>query len=165
MVIAWLVLVVAGALYEAAIAVGIVGLGADPGQDAPGRATLISFVFLALLIGALALMVAGLAGGFPDDGETDYESRRLLAVPELAAVPLAAAAFLLAHHFSYDAYYAPTLRRFSTGLPTGYVVLVGVGAVLIAIGLRLRLICRISALAGAFLLMVVLLGLVVGGSH
>ena len=59
-------------------------------------------------------MVTGLAGGFPDDGETDYESRRLLAVPELAAVPLAAAAFLLAHHFSYDAYYAPTLRRFST---------------------------------------------------
>lgn len=164
-VIAGVVLVLAGAAYEAAVALGLVDLGTLPGEDAPGRGTLTSAVFLALLAGALVLAIAGLAGGSPDDGGTGHGSRRLLALPETAAVPLAAAAFFVAHHFSYDAYYAPTLRRFSVNLPVGLAVCVAIGGVLVAAGLRGRLTARPSALAGSALLLVILVGLVAGGGH
>lgn len=92
--------VVAGAGYETAVAVGALNVGPLPGAEPPGRTA----VFLAA---ELALLVASVAAA----ARIPIGRRGGAAVVML---PPAAAAFLLARFVSFDAYYAPTLRRCRT---------------------------------------------------
>lgn len=91
--------VVVGAGYETAVAVGALNVGPLPGAEPPGRTAVFLAAELALLmasVAAAARIPIGRRGG-----------------AAVVMLPPAAAAFLLARFFSFDAYYAPTLRRMS----------------------------------------------------
>jgi hypothetical protein len=97
--------VAVGAAYELLVAVGVIALGPEPGVAPAGATTIVPLALLALLAtGGLLLSVAM-------DGRPRIAWGRL-AVPAASA---AAAAFLVARFYSYDPYYAPTLRRMSDG--------------------------------------------------
>ena len=165
-VIGWLVLVLSATLYEGAIALRLIELGQVPGAEPAPRGVLFLLTIAALLGGGIVLCVAGIAGAVRD--ATDPSSGggiRMLGLPELSLVPLSAAAFFIAHYFSYDAYYAPSLRRVSTDIPAALVIVIGCWAVLAAIGLRIRWVTRPAAIATGLLLLVVWIGLIAGGSH
>jgi hypothetical protein len=80
--------------YELAVAFGVIGLGSLPGEGPPGEGVVAVVAALALL--AAAFLAATLDG------------------PRLAALlaPLAGA-FLVAHFYTFDPYYLPTLIRHS----------------------------------------------------
>jgi hypothetical protein len=61
-------------------------------------------------------------------------SGRMRCMLELALIPLAAAALLVAHYVNYDPYDAPIQRRYSEGsiVPTSGVVTVGCLATIVA---------------------------------
>ncbi len=84
-----------------------------------GENVVVGAAVVTLGVGGLLLLAASL-------------SRRPTLVPRrLAAfVPLAAASFVVARWFSYDPYYAPTLRRMSDGgiVPGWWIVLLVVMA-------------------------------------
>jgi hypothetical protein len=82
------------AAYELAVALDWISLGTLPGQGPPGEGWVILVALLTMLAG-IGLVLSG----------------------DLAAItlPLAAAAFVVAHFYSFDDYYLPTLRRFSEG--------------------------------------------------
>jgi hypothetical protein len=100
------VTVLAAAISEALIALGIVGLDASNyGWDV--RSLLLSGAFCALFFGGPLLVVAAFtrhAGGFRAG---------------LPAVAAAMSALLVARYYSYDPYYLPELQRYSvaTGFP------------------------------------------------
>ena len=100
--------------YEALVAFGALGIGPDPGQVPSGENVVVLAAVVTLALGGLVLLAASL-------------SRRPTLVPRrLAAfVPLAAVSFVVARWFSYDPYYAPTLRRMSDGgiVPGWWIVL------------------------------------------
>lgn len=87
--------------YEAAVAVGWLAVGPLPGQAPVGNGLVFGGALLALLVGAVVL--AGYAS-LPSCPPAD--ALRSLVGP-------AAAAFVFARFYSFDPYYAPTLRRFS----------------------------------------------------
>jgi hypothetical protein len=89
----------AGAAHQAATALGWIAIGTVPGAWEPGH-----FLFLISLLVLLILCPALLAAAAVD--------HRVGGAP---AIPLAAASVLVAHFESFDAYYAPTLRRMSDG--------------------------------------------------
>jgi hypothetical protein len=96
------------AVSEAAVALGIAGLGASSGAGWSLRDILLSAAVLALLLGGP--LVAGLAF-------TPFAGIAARAVPPAA---LATAAAVVARYLAYDPYYAPSLRRISHGiLPPG----------------------------------------------
>jgi hypothetical protein len=101
-VITWLVVVVllAAAAYEAAIALEWISLGSEPGNDAPGQAVVTNSAFLALAVG----IGLGVAGALRRGHAPRW--------PGLL-IPIAAAAYLVGHYYAFDSYYLPTLRRFS----------------------------------------------------
>jgi len=93
----WLVVVtlVSAAGYEFALALGAGSLGPEPGDGVAGSGVVRGLALLAMLV------AAGLG-----------------AIPGLRPRPAAlfgpsAGAFLVTFFFTYDAYYAPTLRRYS----------------------------------------------------
>ena len=93
--------VAVGAAYEVAVAAGVLDVGPLPGDEPPGRQAVFAATELALLaatVGDAATMATAMSG-------PRSVGLRLL--------PLAAAAFLLARFFSFDAYYAPARRRMS----------------------------------------------------
>jgi hypothetical protein len=96
----WLVVgvLLAAACYEIALALGAGSVGPAPGDDVVGATAVRLVALVAMLVGA------GLAFA--------SARRRESFVPPLAP---AAACFLLAFFFTYDPYYAPTLRRYSEG--------------------------------------------------
>ena len=101
------------AVSEAAVALGIAGLGASSGAGWSLRDILLSAAVLALLLGGP--LVAGLAF-------TPFAGIAARAVPPAA---LATAAAVVARYLAYDSYYAPSLRRISHGiLPAWWIVLV-----------------------------------------
>lgn len=105
------------AIYEAAIAAGLIGLGPDPGEAPTGNDVVILASLAALLIGGIALFAAGLT------------TRPVAWVVQLT--DLAAVAFVVARWLSYDPYYAPSLRRMSDGglIPAWWIIgLIGLGA-------------------------------------
>jgi uncharacterized membrane protein YbaN (DUF454 family) len=113
--LAWLVVAVllGAAVFELALALGAGSLGRAPGGDVPGAGAV-------LAIGAVAMLVgAGVAAGL---------TRRPSRVAALLAP--SAAAFMVAHFFTYDAYYAPSLRRYSDdgAVPLAWVVFVAIAA-------------------------------------
>jgi hypothetical protein len=94
-----LLVLAAATTYEALVAFEVVELGELPGEQAPGAWT-VGF------IAGLGLVAAALVAGW-------------LAVvgdraPQLAALLApAAAAFMVAHQYTFDSYYLPTLVRYS----------------------------------------------------
>ena len=124
--IGWAVVVVllAAAAYEAAVALEWISMGSLPGQDAPGQAVVTVAAFLALLIGIVATLV----------------SRRILRRWPATLVPIAAAAYMVAQYYSFDSYYLPGLTRFSeTGsISSLWVYGVAIAALIVALAIRRR---------------------------
>lgn len=96
-------MLVAAAAYELAIAVGAIGIGSSPGDGAPAETIVLIAALLALLIGCIWAIACSVS------------SRPGLARAPASMLAPAAVALLLARFYSYDAYYAPSLRRMSDG--------------------------------------------------
>src|SRR6185312_14460196 len=96
--------VAAGAAYELLVALGVIGLGPQPGDAPAGATTIVPLALLSLLVTGGVLLVAAIGG------RSRIAWERMV-VPAAAA----AAAFLVARFYSYDPYYAPDLRRMSDG--------------------------------------------------
>jgi hypothetical protein len=124
--IGWAVVLVlfAAAAYEAAIALEWISMGSLSGQEAPGQAEVTIAAFLALLTGIVATVV----------------SRRILRRWPATLVPIAAAAYMVAHYYAFDSYYLPSLRRFSDGgaVPSIWLYGVVLAAVVAAFAIRRR---------------------------
>jgi hypothetical protein len=122
---AWIaaVALAAGAAQQAATALRWIAIGGVPGAWEAGH-FLFSLALLVLAILCPALLAAAAA------------NRRVRAAP---AIALAGAALLVARFESFDAYYAPFLRRMSDGgmIPGAWVVVV-VAAAIAASVLALR---------------------------
>jgi hypothetical protein len=95
-----------------------------PGQEAPGQAAVTIAAFAALLIGIGATLV----------------SRRILHSWPGMLVPLAAAAYVVAHYYAFDSYHLPTQRRFSDAgtVSPAWIYGVVVSAVIVAFAIRKR---------------------------
>ncbi len=115
------VLVLIGAAtYEAAIALGWLAIGSLPGEGRPEEEQVLLVAVAAQLAGAV------LAATFA------FGRRRKAAAAE-SMIPLAAAAFMAARFYTFDPYYAPTLRRMSdAGLVASWWVLTLVACSLVA---------------------------------
>jgi len=124
-----LVAVVAvGAVYELLVALGVLGLGPQPGDAPAGAAVIVPLALLALLLVGGLLLAAAMGG-------RGWNGWGRLTVPAAGA---AAAAFLVARFYSYDPYYAPYLRRMSEdGLVAGRSIAFLVAATLVS-GLLVR---------------------------
>jgi hypothetical protein len=151
----WLVplgLLVVAAGYELAVALGALRVGPAPGAERGGRSAVFAAAELALVAAAIGLLVgAGAAAR---------------ATAALVALPLAAALFLLARFFSFDAYYAPGQRRMSDdGLVSLGLVVALVGAC-VGVALLLPRRPRIGAvLTAPVLLLVAGTALAAGAGH
>jgi len=135
----------AASAYEAAVALEWISMGSLPGQEAPGQAVVTIAAFVALLTGIVATLV----------------SRRILRRWPATLVPVAAAAYMVAHYYAFDSYYLPSRRRFSDAgvIPPDWLYGVVVVAVLVAVGIRRRpsvapvltplvlLVCAVTVLA------------------
>ena len=119
-----MLVLLAAAAYEAAVALEWISMGRQPGDDATGQAVVTIAAFLALLTGIVATLV----------------SRRILRPWPVALLPLAAASYLLAHYYAFDSYYLPSLRRFSDSgsVSSAWVYGVVVAAVLVALAITRR---------------------------
>ena len=124
--IGWAIVVVllAATAYEAAIALEWISMGSQPGDDAPAQGVVTIAAFLALLTGIVATLI----------------SRRILRRWPATLVPVAAAAYMVAHYYAFDSYYLPSLRRFSDsgGVSSVWVYGVTVAAVIVALAIRRR---------------------------
>jgi hypothetical protein len=114
----------AAAAYEAALALEWISMGSKPGDEAAGQGAITIAAFLALLTGIVATVV----------------SRRILRRWPATLVPVAAAAYMVAHYFAFDSYYLPSLRRFSEsgGVSSVWVYSVAVAAVIVALAIMQR---------------------------
>ncbi|HKV67816.1 MAG TPA: hypothetical protein VJN72_06985 [Gaiellales bacterium] len=121
-------MVAVGAAYELLVALGVIGLGPEPGDAPAGATAIVPLALLALLLVGGLLLAAAM-------GRRRWSRWGRLAVPAAGA---AAAAFLVARFYSYDPYYAPYLRRMSEdGLVAGRWIAFLVAATL-ASGLLVR---------------------------
>jgi hypothetical protein len=114
----------AAAAYEAAVALEWISMGSKSGDEAAGQAAATLAAFVALLTGIVATVV----------------SRRILHRWPATLVPVAGAAYLVAHYYAFDSYYLPSLRRFSDsgGVSSVWVYGVVVSAVIVAFAIRRR---------------------------
>jgi hypothetical protein len=137
----WVVVaVLAGAaVYELALALGAGSIGPAPGDDVTGAGA----VFTAALLAIIAAVVLALV----------YAARPR---PVAALLAPAAAAFLVPFVFTYDPYYAPTLRRYCDGgaVPLGWIVFVA--ALALVAGALTRARPRPGAAASSAVLVVLL---------
>jgi hypothetical protein len=141
---AWLLplgVVLAGAVYEAAVALRVLKVGPEPGAEPPGRTVVFAAAELALLGAALAAAATG---------------------ARASGVTLAAAAFLIARFYSFDSYYAPAMRRMSDdgAIPAWFAWSVAAACVVASLLLR-----RGRVLPAALLLIVALTALLAGAGH
>jgi hypothetical protein len=124
--IGWAVVLVllAAAAYEAAVAFEWISMGSQPGDAAAGQAPVSMAAFLALLTGIVATLI----------------SRRILRRWPAALVPVAAAAYMVAHYYAFDPYYLPTLRRLSDGgvVAAAWVYGVAVASLVATVAIRRR---------------------------
>jgi hypothetical protein len=124
--IGWAVVLVllAAAAYEAAVALEWISMGSKSGDEATGQAVVTIVAFLAFLTGIVATVV----------------SRRILHRWPATLVPVAGAAYLVAHYYAFDSYYLPSLRRFSDsgGVSAVWVYGVALSAVVVALAIRRR---------------------------
>jgi hypothetical protein len=122
-----LAVLAAAAAYEAAVALGWLDIGPEPGQAPPANDVVLRVAGFALLAGAGLCLVRAWAP------LTQVDALALLLAP-------AAVAFVLARFYSYDPYYAPTLRRMSDDglVPDSWVYLLLGLALLAAVLVRIR---------------------------
>lgn len=92
-----LVLIVGGAAYEAAVALGWISIGQLPGEGAPGEGEILAVAVVAVLAGIAFSLFAS-------------RDNRLV-----AGLAPAAAILMAARFYTFDSYYAPALRRASEG--------------------------------------------------
>lgn len=92
----------AGAIYQATVALGFLAMGKGPGGEPAGSEIVALTVLLAFMIGIIASVSCAFRQG------TEWKSVAPLIAP-------AAAAFAAARFFALDPYYLPTLRRMSDG--------------------------------------------------
>jgi hypothetical protein len=118
------VVLLAAAAYETAVALEWISMGSLPGEDAPGQAVVTIAAFLALLTGIVATLV----------------SRRILRRWPATLVPIAAAAYMVVQYYTFDSYYLPSRTRFSdTGsISSVWVYGVAVAALIVALAIRRR---------------------------
>jgi hypothetical protein len=96
--LAVLLVLLAAAAYEAAVALKWIPLGTLPGEDARFEGLVVASALLALLAGiAIALVRAA------------RDQRSILA----ALFVVAAVALMVARYYTFDTYYLPTLTRYS----------------------------------------------------
>jgi hypothetical protein len=123
--VAWACLVVLGcaATYESLIAARVIPLGSEPGRGATGGAVVFVATLLALLVGAAVSAARALRAN---------RGRNVV----LALLAPVGAAYVLSRWLSFDPYYLPTLRRYSSGGVSGVwvaaVCLAGVAAAVLA---------------------------------
>jgi hypothetical protein len=136
----WLVFgtLVAAAAYELALALGAGSVGPDPGDGVAGSTFVHVVALLAMVVGA------GLA---PLSATRPW--------PTALFAP-AAAAYLVAFYFTYDPYFAPTLRRYSEGNVGGRWIVVVV-AVAIGSGVLTYLRPRVGRFTTSAVLIILLL--------
>ena len=137
----WVVVatLLAAAAYELALALGAGSLGPESGDGVAGSGVVGVIALLAIVA---AVAVAASASAYP--------------WPAALFAP-SAAAFLVAFFFTYDDYYAPTLRRYSDGgAVAGWWVAI-VAAVALGAGVLARLQPRIGRVMTVIVLFVVLL--------
>ena len=91
------VTLVSAAAYEFALALGVGSLGPLPGEDVAGSGVVRG-------VALLAMIVAAVLGASP--GTRPWPA---------ALFSPSAASFMVAFFFTYDPYYAPTLRRYYGG--------------------------------------------------
>ena len=145
----------AGAAYCAAVAVGLLEVGPLPGDMPPGE-VLIALAFRTLLLGGLFLLAAALFRPVAD----------ALATPLLPLVPLAAACFGVAYYCSYDGYYAPQLLRVATAsnVEWGWIALLAAAGVVAAFLAR-RPARQAVAIQGLYLVVAAVVTFFVGPFH
>jgi hypothetical protein len=138
--VAVLAVLAAAAAYEAAVALGWLEVGPEPGQAPPGDGLMLAAAVFALVVGACLCVAYAVRPRLPAD-----------ALASLLAP--AAAAFVVARFYTFDPYYAPTLRRISDdGLVADAWVYTLVGLAVLA-GALVRIRPRLGLSATAFVLM------------
>ncbi len=135
--LAVLVVLIAAAAYQAAVALGWLSIGPLPGQAPAGYGLVLGAALLALVVGA------GLCAVYASWPRPPADALAGLIGP-------AAAAFVVARFYSFDPYYAPTLRRMSDDglVPESWVYAVIALALLTAVlaGLRPRVALTLTTL-------------------
>ena len=144
----WLVIgtLVAAAAYELALALGAGSIGPGPDQGVSGSGAVEAVALLAMLV------AAAIAAGY---AVRPWRGAALLAP--------AAAAYLVAFFFTYDAYYAPALRRYSEGGNVAGRWIAIVAAVALAVGVLTMLRPRLGASWTSVILLLVLATSVLAG--
>lgn len=140
--VAWAAAIVlaAGAVYELLVATEGLSIGGEPGAGAPGSGVVLTASLLAYLVAAGTSFARSTMAG-----------RQRAAV--LAALPLFGAVYMAAHWLSFDPYYAPTLRRYSTGGVADPWILAVVLTAAVAATVA-ALVPRFGAVLGALVLLV-----------
>ena len=115
--LAILLVLAAAALYEAAVALEWIPVGTQPGEGARFEGVVMVSAVVAMFAGIVVSLVLGARGR-----------------PSLAGslFAVAAAALMVAHYFTFDTYYLPTLTRYSDSgsFSTTWVYSVAVAGVL-----------------------------------
>jgi uncharacterized membrane protein YbaN (DUF454 family) len=114
LILAVTALLLAGAAFELALALGAAKPGPQPGDDAAGEAVVAPVMAAAVLVG---MVVAAAARD------------RIV-----AALAPAAGLLLVAGYYTYDPYYAPTLRRYSDGGAAAPSAIFAVLAIMLVVG-------------------------------
>jgi hypothetical protein len=143
---AWLVVgtLFAASAYELVLSLGAGSVGPVPGDGVAGS-TFVEVIALLAMIAAAALAPVAVSCPWP----------AALCAP-------AAAAYLVAFYFTYDPYFAPTLRRYSEGNVGGAWIAV-VAVIAVANGVLTRLQPRIGRYTTSAVLVFVLLTTVLAG--
>jgi hypothetical protein len=129
-----LAVILAGTLYEALVALGVIHLGGEPGEGPVGAGAVLAAALLAMLVGAIAVV-------WPSAAVTRAQLVALLAP--------AAGAFLVARFNTYDDYYLPTLRRASDQGLLSPELVYGLAALAVGAGLLTRVRPRAGLLLSA----------------
>lgn len=155
LLVLWAAALLAAAAYQGLTALDAIPPGDQPGETPPGLGPLVTICLVSLLAGGIALLASGLA-------RADGRPRPA----ELVAIPLAAALYAIANHYTYDPYYLPTLRRVSDGgVPTVVIVVLVTCAIVCATGLGVRAFRRLATMGTGILLLAVAVALVSAGGH
>jgi hypothetical protein len=145
------VALIVAAAYELALALGARSIGPLPGDGVEGEGAEELTMFIVMLVGAGLALVS--ASGRPSP------------LPVALYAP-AAAAFLVARFYTYDPYYAPSLRRYSDdgNIAPAWIFLCAVGAA--AVGVVACLSPRVGALATAIaLFLIAIMTIAIGIGH
>jgi hypothetical protein len=130
------------ALYELAVALGWIDMPRDPGNDPAGQRVVEAVTALAVL--------GTVAAAFRAPGRA------------FALVPLAAAAWMVAHYYAFDPYYLPARRRFSDAGLVAPSLVYGLALVGVAVAAACR---RGERLVPVFVVLTAVVVLVMGAGH